>query len=201
VYKFVRISTTYVIEDTKDGGAFAWIVDIKSERCTHWLREPHESSQVTIDWRGLAKSPPKTSLEEKLSAHCHCNGVKFYISHPSDQSLQTQSPFPDMLIPFTSEAPSANTSKVPWCISKDGNRFYLAIVLVIVAVELLAICFFNSGLSFRSATSLVLTRSHSGNLLESWKTFESSKGVEQSFCAVCGANMFWNCDFRPSVRC
>jgi hypothetical protein len=31
------------------------------------------------------------------------------------------------------------------------------------------------------------------------KTYRSSVGVTRSFCGVCGANIFWEADFRPTL--
>jgi hypothetical protein len=187
------------IADTRDGGASDWITDIGSVHASRWLEEKDRSSTVPLDWHAGASPNPNTKSEgDKLHCHCHCNGVQFYITRPNDASSTARSPFPDLLVPFTSQTPPENKNNTPWWLAAD-HKHYLAGNCACQSCRQVA-GFDLVQWAFVPKVNIIMEdgqpfNHNSGTI----KTFSSSKGITRSFCAKCGANIFWEGDFRPTL--
>jgi len=73
----------------------------------------------------LRPIPIEPKEDDILHAHCHCNGVSFYITRPNDASLDISSNFPDLLVPYHSHWGDdiKNPDNEPWWLSEDQQRY------------------------------------------------------------------------------
>ncbi|OCK86309.1 hypothetical protein K432DRAFT_376816 [Lepidopterella palustris CBS 459.81] len=184
------------IEDTKDGGASEFITTIGGEQLKRWFTEPKKGLQVPPGWKSVQSKMKPPEPTDKLCAHCHCNGVRFWISRPSEQSKEADSPFPDLLIPYHSGSP-ANPSNQPWWIPEEGR--FLAGSCACVS------CRQSSGFDITWWTFIPITDITLENgepfrrYFGAMKSYRSSPHCTRTFCAHCGCTVFWDSDERPSM--
>jgi len=182
------------IADTKDGGAADWINEIRSKTCTRWSKGV-QSEELPNGWH--AARDPQQQTPDKLHARCHCGGVEFFITRPNEGSLKARSPFPDSVVAFTHDKPPENPDNIPWWISEDGKR-YAASNCSCTSCRLLS-GFDVVQWAFVPRVNIEGTGGESVEQIGSIKTYESSQGVTRTFCRVCGANVFWEGQFRPTI--
>lgn len=185
------------IADTKDGGASAWIENIGSKTCSRWSQGV-QSRELPKGWKtSISTKQQAKATSSKLHARCHCGDVEFFITRPNEESLKAQSPFPDSIVAIEHGKPSDNPDNIPWWISKDGRR-YAASNCSCTSCRLLS-GFDVVQWAFVPRTNIEGTNGESAEQIGSIKTYESSQGVTRSFCKGCGANVFWEGQFRPSI--
>ena len=117
---------------------------------------------------------------------------------PNNESLQASSPFSDLIVPFHTGASNANSKNEPWWLCA-GNTKYMA------GACMCRSCRVASG--FEIQTWAFVPRSNivqeDGSALDyamgSLKRYDSSDDVWREFCRVCGATVFWHCEWRPSI--
>ncbi|KAF2626691.1 hypothetical protein BU25DRAFT_343524 [Macroventuria anomochaeta] len=189
------------IEDTKDGGASDWLTSIDGKVLKKWTQEAGESDEILLDH--YSTSPNRLeSAQKPIRAHCHCNGVAFWIQPPNAASKTARSDFPDLLIPYhLGRNASANPSNDPWWLHDHGTKFLAGtctcnscrrasgFYITFWAFVPTANIFLDSDLTrpFPSYDS-----GHSNEYWGSIKTHRSSDGVTRAFCRRCGANIFWD---------
>lgn len=190
------------VKDTLDGGISIWLKEIKdSEGNTTSMRRllfDDFKGELAPD-NGLRTLPAKLDKNpsEKLKAQCHCGGVKFHITRPTEASEKVRSPFPDLMIPYSLHT-SANPNGEAWWLPADGK--YLAGTCTCISCRL-ASGFEIQPWAFVPKYNIL---QDNGNALDfqmgTLKTYPSSKGVWREFCGVCGATVFWHCEAdRPDL--
>jgi hypothetical protein len=216
------------VEETLDGGVSVWLHDIISPEggkrsLKRWeLQDGKEGVLIPPRRKLIAPSvsdDERESLEgdadaeDVLKAHCHCRGVTFQITRPDETSKKAYSPYSDLIIPFHTGTSTENPMCESWFL-RSNDRKYLAGLCVCTS------CRQNSGYEFQpwafisrnnilqpSGTSQ--SGSDSGRVeglnkeldykFGTLKRYNSAPGVFREFCKVCGATVFWHCDWRPEV--
>jgi len=182
------------IEDTPDGGGSAFITHINGKELGRFLQEPGKSEAVPLNWKS-PKPNSEYTKSEKIYAHCHCKGVEFYISPPTELSKAAKSGWPDLIVPYHTGS-SENPDNHPWWLPKNDR--FLAGTCACIS------CRRSSGfdLTFWAFIPTVnIAQDSSGSISFSrspyWgtmKTYQSSEHVTRTFCSGCGATVFWNGD-------
>ncbi|KAF2448795.1 hypothetical protein P171DRAFT_428807 [Karstenula rhodostoma CBS 690.94] len=186
------------IEDTPDGGASQLLTHINGEPLDRYLREPRQSDLVPRDWRAEPQAPPSSTTP--IYAHCHCKGVEFWIAFPNAASAETESPWPDLLVPSETGS-SANLKNYPWWIPTPNH--YLAGTCARRS------CTRASGFditlwAFVPVANITLDADGKVPFTRSpyWgtiKTYRSRDDVTRPFCGRCGASVFYDGHGTPSV--
>jgi hypothetical protein len=190
------------IEDTRDGGGSDWIPSISSRPLERWLVAPHSSPSIPSGWKVPdAEQPPTSGAEDdRLRAHCHCPGIQFLITRPNASSLSAKSPYADLLVPYHSSRDASNASNEPWWLAPDCKR-YLAGTCACESCRLIS-GFDIQTWAFVPTANIVLPDGSpfpDERLWGTMRAYRSSERVTRRFCSVCGANVFWDGDERPSL--
>ncbi|KIW08031.1 uncharacterized protein PV09_00975 [Verruconis gallopava] len=192
------------IEDTKDGGASVWLKEYKGSPLSRWLIEWNQSPEVPLNWTSDHIEPTNKVSEqadEKLRVHCHCNGVEFFISRPSEDSFKASSPLPDLLVPYNSGQSAQNPENKPWWLSTDHTK-YLAGNCACRS------CRMTTGFdiqqwAFIPAAGLSLANGKPFNLpFGTLRSYESSTKPQRRIrwsCSRCGATVLWTGEERPTL--
>lgn len=184
----VEFTSQCCMKETRDGGLSKWL-DLtnygKTESCIHHRKhsEPRfrKESEQTKD----------------IMASCHCGGVQFLITLPSEASIQTSAPYPDLIVPFHSGS-SKNEQDVKWWLQRNGSR-YLAGTCACRS------CRLASGNEVQTWAFIPKAniRQMSGDPLDfkqgNLEQYCSSKSVYRNWCLTCGATVFWHSDERPDL--
>lgn len=188
------------IDDTLDGGASQFIRQIDGKQLGRFHQEPGEGEEIQPSWTAPSTSIDDTDRSKSIYAHCHCKGVEFHISPPNAASKIAQSDYPDLMVPYHS-GDSQNPANSPWwlprhdrflagtcaCVScRRASGFDITFWAFIPAVNI----------TQDAAGSIPFSRSPYWGTM---KTYQSSKGVTRTFCTRCGANVFWDCDWRNGL--
>lgn len=210
---------------TRDGGASNWITHIRSRELPRYLEESGTSKAVPLDWHAdndEASTPDENSRERKaIHAHCHCNGVQFWIAPPHLATRHIlDTPYPDLLTPYhrTSLFRRCNDENRPWWLPErcgntpcqDRDIHYLAGLCTCTSCRKMS-GFDITAWAFVPSTSIFLDEActvpfpfpteptpptSNSNPLEELRTtlraYKSSEDVIRSFCSTCGANAFWD---------
>lgn len=191
------------VEDTLDGGISVWLNSITdadgSKRELHrWMLQDGEGGKlVPADALQKYAPPKKEAGEEKLHAQCHCGGVKFYITRPNAASKTTRSPFPDLMVPFHSGS-NDNPENKPWFLRANDTK-YMAGTCTCTS------CRVASGFEIQPWAFVPKCNifQEDGRQMDysmgTLKRYASSPAVWREFCSVCGATVFWHCDWRPDL--
>jgi hypothetical protein len=188
------------IEDTLDGGASQFITQINGKELGRFLQEPYKSEEVQLSWTAPSIYKDGSDALESIYAHCHCKGVEFYVSPPNESSRAAESDYPDLMIPYhsgNSQNPTNNSWWLPRhdrflagtcaCIScRRASGFDITFWAFIPAVNI----------TQDSLGTKPFSRSPYWGTM---KTYQSSQGVTRTFCSRCGANVFWDCDWREGL--
>ena len=177
------------MEETIDGGLASWLDlhhDDYSGKCLL-----HKKTAVAD--RSSVNEELKQSLD--VTASCHCGGVQFIISPPSEASTQLSSPCSDLIVPFNS-GPSKNEEDSKWWLRANGTRYFAGTCAC-------RSCRLASGNDIQTWAFIpkINMRQMNGDPLEfdmgTLNEYGSSKGVYRNFCSICGATVFWHNDERP----
>ncbi len=192
------------VEDTLDGGISVWFNNIKRpdgtrEELKRWVHYDLRDAKLVPE-DALITLPAKKEAaikNDKLKAQCLCGGVKFYVTRPNEASKNVESPFPDLMFPFHSHS-SDNPKNETWWL-RDNDTKYLAGTCACTS------CRLSSGNEIQPWAFIPKSNvlQEDGTPLDfnmgTLKKYDSSKGVMREFCGVCGATIFWHCDFRPEL--
>ena len=188
------------IEDTLDGGASQFITQVNGKELGRFLQEPHRSEEVQLSWTAPSISKDGPDTLKNIYAHCHCKGVEFYISPPNESSKGAESDYPDLIIPYHSGNSQNPTNNSWWLPRRD--RF-------LAGTCACSSCRRASGFDitfWAFIPAINITQDSLGTRPFSrspyWgtmKTHQSSEGVTRAFCSRCGANVFWDCNWREGL--
>ncbi|KIV84330.1 hypothetical protein PV11_00114 [Exophiala sideris] len=200
------------VGDTKDGGLAVCLSQFDDHTAPLFPQAPIGTSfdkspnnnPVALE----PSDPPKARLEadnieecataiDEISGRCHCGGVNYRITRPSDVLTQCSSPFPDLLVPYHSSS-SANPQDLKWWLRANGSK-YLAGTCACRS------CRLGSGYPIQSWAFIP-----KANILQengvplsyemgTLQQIESSQDCFREFCQVCGATVFWHCRERPDL--
>lgn len=187
------------VEDTKDGGLSDWLTSIAGKSIPRWATWPEESEELSKGWQAFKNEAPKPSSTEKLHAHCHCGGINFYISHPSAQSANTTSPWPDVLVPFNS-GPVDLPENESWWLRANKQKFLAGVC----ACDSCRLAFGTEFIQWAFVPTVDISISADGKTpfsreFGTLKGYRSSKVATRRFCGECGATVFWDGDVRPGL--
>jgi hypothetical protein len=193
------------VKDTLDGGVSVWLRDIVGPDGTkkplqRWMSQDWNGGELVPDHIPLNVLPEEkkaTTDSAKLEAQCHCGGVKFYITRPTEDSKKVRSPFPDLMVPYHSHA-SDNPNNETWWL-RDNDTKYLAGTCTCKS------CRTSSGFEIQPWAFIPKCniRQEDGSPLDfnmgTLKRYMSSKDIWRESCRVCGATVFWHCEERPDL--
>jgi hypothetical protein len=186
------------IGDTRDGGASDWMPEFGGTAAKRWLGEAEKSPEAPLGWRDTEDAFPTSARGEKLRCHCHCGGVEFFISPPSEESLKASSPLPDLLVPYNSGQSPANPENKPWWLSSDRTKHLAGTCACDSCREISG--FDITPWAFIPIAGVSLTNGepfrHGFGTL---KSYRSSPIAKRWFCDRCGANVFYDSDERPTL--
>ncbi|MCJ1306273.1 hypothetical protein MMC08_009093 [Hypocenomyce scalaris] len=74
------------VGDTGDGGMSVWLSTWNATELPRWKELARESEQLASEWPDTTTEASIESESPKLWAGCHCGGVKFYITRPTEES-------------------------------------------------------------------------------------------------------------------
>ena len=154
-----------------------------------------EPSDYVIGPTGL-QAPPLRHKENVL-AQCHCGGVEYYVTPPSELSRKLSSPWPDLLVPYHSGSPE-NKQDVKWWMRAKDTKF-LAGLCACRSCRLAAGFPVQSWAFIPKANIIKRNSTPLDFSLGSLQRYESSAGVFREFCSICGATVFWHCEERPDL--
>jgi hypothetical protein len=173
---------------TGDGGLATWLKEVGGRRIRCWREKVVDTKDLRVTQEGdwtlpVEQSSTKdtdltkaTNQIEKIHAHCHCNGVSFYISRP-----RSPSDFPD-----------------PSLTPKDKSKWF-ALHDVCDSCRLVTGCAVVSWVFPTKASITVSDGSPYTPVFGTAKAYKSSEGVLRTFCGVCGATVFFQCNDRPEM--
>ncbi|KAI9796975.1 MAG: hypothetical protein M1835_002498 [Candelina submexicana] len=199
------------VGDTGDGGGAEWLKSIGGGGMDVWKEGAGSSKR--LDYRDVSLQQDLHKAEiwnnhqnlkdrpKMLNARCHCNGVAFSITPPTNSSsTYGASEYPDLLVPYRTSTPSTPTppANTKWYL-RSQNHKYLAGTCACHS------CRLTSGFpiqtwAFIPHASLHALNNHSQQLsfsdLGTMRSYNSSKGVTRDFCGRCGATVFWRREGR-----
>ncbi|KAH8698323.1 Mss4-like protein [Talaromyces proteolyticus] len=194
------------VRDTQDGGLSRFLSGSATNKVAAATCLLQQHPHITKDAESKSKPSVTASLTvddaNLLHARCHCGGVAFSITRPNDQSRAASSPWSDLLVPFHL-ASSANSDDVKWWLCAENTK-YLAGACACKSCRL-ASGFPIQTWTFVSKINLInnATAEMDGEGF-SYETgtlqrYQSSPEIYREFCRICGATVFWHCDWRPGV--
>lgn len=154
-------------------------------------------SPSEVHEQDLGQQNNEDTNESVLRARCHCGGTSFAVTRPNDQSKESWSPWPDMIIPYHSGS-SKNSEDVKWWLRANDTKYFAGTCAC-------NSCQLASGFpiqcwAFITKANLLINQGDTFTYKTgTMKQFESSPGVYREFCSMCGATVFWHCDERPGV--
>lgn len=195
------------IDETLDGGLSVALHTIKvADGVDHplgrWMLNDIQSGRAV-------EAPPEQLLryerpelpndsEDRLAASCYCGGVKFYITRPNEASKKVRSTFPDFIVPFGNGVPPANPKNETWWLRCNDTKY-------IAGTCTCKSCRTSLGFEIQTWAFVPKCNIFQGDEkpmeyeMGTLKRYESSEGIWREFCGVCGATVFWHCDWRPDL--
>ena len=179
-------------KETRDGGLSTWLdlpICGTTDHCNL-----HTTKTFGID---QSRSLEHYEQGMDVKASCHCGGVQFIVTLPSEASTQLSSPYPDLLIPYH-RGPGKYVEDDKWWLRANRSR-YLAGLCACKS------CRLASGNEVQAWAFIpkVNLRQLNGDPIEfsisTLKQYSSSNGVYRNFCGICGATVFWHNDERPNL--
>ncbi|EON66195.1 hypothetical protein W97_05588 [Coniosporium apollinis CBS 100218] len=158
------------VGDTKDGGMSDWLPSVKGKELKRWKTTPKgrgaSDEELPLYWRATA--PPKESAkEDRVHAHCYCNGTSFYLHRP-DPCKMSRELAEKRISP---RDPSKWIAKVCAC---DSCR-------LAAGAQLVPWAYVSKGhITQANGEPFEVTF---GTL----KAYRSSPGATRTFCGTCGA--------------
>ncbi|KAF2742210.1 hypothetical protein M011DRAFT_472441 [Sporormia fimetaria CBS 119925] len=190
------------VEDTKDGGASQFVGRVGDKELKRWAQGSGESKELPYDW----KDPSATASSDNspVRAHCHCNGVEFFVQRPSEKSKLARSGYADLIVPCmdpANEEKVKNKENEAWWLP-NPERFLVGLCTCRSCRA--ALGFDVMSWAFIPKCDVTLDAEGKKPFIESpyWgkiKIYHSSEGVTRSFCGGCGAVVFWDGDEREGL--
>ena len=197
----VKYESCMWVEDTKDGGASDWLGRIDGTDLRMWTQEASASAFVPTDFFSILSQIRRPS-KRSVRAHCHCNGVEFWIQYPNAASKTARSDFPDLMKPYHL-GPDASTNSLnkTWWLRNGDTRFLAGTCACLSCRR--ASGFDITFWAFIPTANIFLDSDltqpfppydaeHRNKYWGTMKTYQSSPGVTRTFCGKCGATVFWD---------
>lgn len=187
----VHFERQIFVKDTQDGGFSHWLRDLPIK--THATL----NDELPTDWP-QSNEQPVDRTSERLHAHCLCNGVNFWVSHPLASSADPNNPKSDVHQhnPDRGQYDREN----PWWLCENRTKFF-AEVCQCNSCRLSSGCDFvpwtyvpTTDISLASDGSVPF--SHDFGTL---KKYRSSNEASRYFCGQCGATVFYIRDERHGI--
>ena len=181
----VEFSGQCCTDQTKDGGLSVWLDYPKTKDCM--LHQPTAS----VNRMDVSNKFPG------INASCHCGGVKFTITPPSEGTTQISSPYSNLIVPAHAGSPK-NEEDNKWWLRAKGTKYFAGTCAC-------TSCRFASGNDVQTWAFVpkVNIRQIRGGPFEfhtgALKQYASSAGVYRNFCSICSATVFWHSDRRPGL--
>ena len=185
------------VADTIDGGLATYLTNVGGHTVPAFAQGPDEQPMPSVPKLAKPGARLRVNANDKLRAGCHCGGVEFLVTPPSQRSRYLSSPWPDLLVPYHSHS-SENLQDVKWWLRAEGTK-YLAGLCACRSCRLAA-GFPIQSWSFIPKTNLIMP---DGTPMEfdilGLQQYESSPGIFREFCRTCGATVFWHANRRPEL--
>jgi hypothetical protein len=209
----VEITRHEWVGDTHDGGLATYLTRCGQRGLAAYVEDSEQQIMDLVDERGgqelklvepgeyfmrsaRLQAPPLQHRENVL-AQCHCGGVEYYVTPPSELSRKLSAPWPDLLVPYHSGSPE-NKQDAKWWIRAKETKF-LAGLCACRSCRLAAGFPIQSWAFIPKANIIKRNSTPLDFSLGSLQQYESSPGVFREFCRVCGATVFWHCEERPDL--
>ncbi len=203
------------VGDTVDGGLTVCLAAFRGEKIPLFMQGPDEEpvtfvpgqrrspfvshSDVTEASAGQTEISTGTASPSstKLLASCHCGGVQFNITRPTEGSSELSAPWPDLIVP-SSSGHSNNPDDAKWWLRAGGSKF-------LAGTCACRSCRLESGVPIQTWTFVpkINIEQLSGSALDfkmgTLEQYISSPGCYREFCRTCGATIFWHCEERPEL--
>ena len=187
----VEFSGQCCTNETKDGGLSVWLKYPSLSRTEGCMLHRPTPLVNRLDIRDITENPLG------FRASCHCGGVQYAITPPSEASTQISSPYSNLLVPSQSDSHN-NEEDNKWWLRAHGTKYFAGTCACMS-------CRFASGndvqtwafvpkVNIRQINDSSLDF-HTGTL----KQYVSSAGVYRHFCGKCSATVFWRSDRRPGL--
>lgn len=188
----IKITGHDHVEETKDDG-------LKRLLREAYLFGRPENLSSSKYFPKVVNSAIESEEAKTLRARCHCGGVEYIVTPPSDKSKSASSPWPDLLVPYHSGSSTNQEDVKRWLRCNDSK--YVAGLCSCRSCRLHA-GFAIQSWAFIPKANLEKEGSGGKNFdyeFGTLKRFESSPGVYREFCGCCGATVFWHCEERPHL--
>ncbi|KAL4972808.1 Mss4-like protein [Aspergillus desertorum] len=173
--------------DTRDGGLSSYLPgDAADAGVTCWVSQSNSQTAA-------ARSETDPT---RLLAGCHCGGIEYYITRPDSVSEEPWSHWPDILVPYNSEASAENEEDIKWWLCA-GKTKYLAGTCACRTCRLASGFPIQTWAFVPKSNILTAQKSELAFGAGTMKRYESSPQVYREFCSRCGASVFWHCVKRP----
>ncbi|KAJ5543160.1 hypothetical protein N7535_005589 [Penicillium sp. DV-2018c] len=164
-----EIRSNCFTDSSADGGLSTMVPRIDERQLEIFNPETNKAAE---DATNVAEA-----VSEDLRAECHCGGVKFSISRPSEEFL-------------------ASPASKGWILAEDTSKW-------LASLDLCNDCRLVNGSNV--VGWLFVAKDHISPplprdlIIGSSKSYKSSEDVLRTFCGTCGATVFYSCTERPDI--
>jgi hypothetical protein len=110
------------IGDTLDGGFSDFLQHCHGEQLDRYAGHFGKDEKLPLYWQSQSRPDVEPKADDKLHAHCKCNGVEFWIARPSARSALGNAPWPDLIIPYHTKPPPPPKGTA-WWLRVKGTKF------------------------------------------------------------------------------
>lgn len=165
------------IEDTKDGGMSAWLLEDRGEM---YLRGGGSPKIADTESQQMVKPRSAKSASETLAASCHCGGIQLCITRPTAE-------------------PEGDRVQGKYWLASDGHR-YNAVLDTCHSCRLVSGFEVSAWVYVPRCNIFMADGSPLDLSAGTFEHYESSPGTFRDFCKGCGATVFFRRDGRdPQV--
>ena len=194
VEDIVKVGQSVFVEDTKDGGLSSWLPSIKT-----WEEQNDKSKEILPDSQPSSSNSSNQVVKsgDKLHCRCHCRGVTFNVTPPTEKSSDLSAPLSDSILPYFQEAPK-NYQENKWWLRANRTKYHANVCACNA-------CRLGCGYDLQPWAFIpkINIQQADGKPLDfgmgTLKQYEISRGRYRDFCGVCGATVFWRSDERPEL--
>ncbi len=123
--------------------------------------------------------------------------MKFFVTRPNEASKKVRSPFSDLITPFHSQS-SENPQNETWWLRANDTKYMAGTCACsscrhALGFEIQTWAFIPKCNVFQEDGTPIDYR------MGTLQHYDSTKDVVREFCKVCGATVFWHCQWRPDL--